>query len=71
MTRVSSYCPICVDDHAHRRGEEKRKVHMVCGACQAQSYCSKKHQKKHWPIHKKVCKERSRIYQDVCIHCQS
>lgn len=39
-----------------------------CKGCQMISYCSKDHQKKHWPLHKDVCKVVSKkIMQGINI----
>jgi len=29
---------------------------LACGACGMDKYCSKKCQREHWPMHRKVCK---------------
>ena len=39
------YCAVCRTD----------KALFICGACRNIRYCSKSHQKQHWPVHKVNC----------------
>ena len=32
----------------------------LCSGCGRVAYCSKEHQKQHWPEHKKECKQRQK-----------
>ncbi|GMI10192.1 hypothetical protein TrLO_g15589 [Triparma laevis f. longispina] len=32
-----------------------RRIRFLCSGCEEVKYCSKKHQKAHWPTHEKIC----------------
>ncbi|CAB0010471.1 unnamed protein product [Nesidiocoris tenuis] len=44
MSDAEIICPVCKKEGAH-----------LCSACKLVSYCSKEHQKEHWPTHKAQC----------------
>lgn len=48
----SKQCPIC-----DRIGD------FQCSACDAVSYCSSKHQKEDWKVHKQLCKQINKMRQ--------
>ncbi len=47
----------CGDEKCERKNSEKSKIRIfkICGKCEKVFYCSTKHQKRAWKMHKYVC----------------
>ncbi len=47
---------VCGDEKCERNSEKsKKRIFKICGKCEKVFYCSRKHQKRAWKVHKYVC----------------